>query len=215
MWSKELYASFELRLSSAASLAAKGDIRMGENHSRVIRESWKNPEQRARRLKSMKAANRRPEVIEKRRKAALNRPPASKSLCEIRSRKAKERWARPEFKEKMIKICLRVHNKPSVKNKHRLAVRGKQFGKRVSVFVKTLAKILLPLGYIKELPIPNNYKHARGGYCVDFGLPERKIAIECDGPRHRTPRYKRTGRDEKKNKILRALGWRVIRVPHD
>jgi Protein of unknown function (DUF559) len=173
---------------------------------------WGTAKQIAKRIRSLHAASRRPEVRERRRLAALNRPPASKSLCEIRSKKAKERWSRPEFKKRMIKIFKRAHDNPATREKHRVLANG-QFGKNTSLFVKTLGKILMPLGYIPEFPVRNKYKTWKGGYCVDFGLPSAKIAIECDGPRHRVQRQ--IVKDQKKDKILKSLGWKVIRVPHD
>lgn len=46
-------------------------------------------------------------------------------------------------------------------------------------------------------------------YKVDIGLPEEKLAVEVDGPTHRT----RRGRDKdmKKDRLLASLGWRVLR----
>jgi very-short-patch-repair endonuclease len=48
---------------------------------------------------------------------------------------------------------------------------------------------------------------------VDFGNPEKKIAIEVDGQSHRTVlgHY----RDSKKDAKLKELGWRVFRITNE
>jgi hypothetical protein len=77
-------------------------------------------------------------------------------------------------------------------------------------FVNILSSLIEPLGYIREFCI--GVKGNIRNYKVDFGLPENKIAIECDGPSHR--KFKQRELDRKKDQVLKALGWRVICVHH-
>lgn len=46
-------------------------------------------------------------------------------------------------------------------------------------------------------------------YKVDLGNPLKKIAIELDGIGHQSPTSRK--RDQKKERILRSLGWKVLR----
>jgi very-short-patch-repair endonuclease len=56
---------------------------------------------------------------------------------------------------------------------------------------------------VEQWPIRS--KH---GYILDFGIPELKIDIECDGEVwHREG----NSRDRKRNWVLRNRGWKVIR----
>jgi len=75
---------------------------------------------------------------------------------------------------------------------------------------------LLPLGYIMEYPIKTrNHGTSHSAptcYKVDFGNPEKKIAVEIDGPSHRSFRSKQL--DQKKTEVLNALGWKVARIRH-
>ena len=78
------------------------------------------------------------------------------------------------------------------------------------------ARILVPLGFITQLPIKTrghrtNFSAAMA-YKVDFGNPLTKLAIELDGPCHRLRRQR--AKDLKKNAILASLGWTVERFRH-
>jgi hypothetical protein len=83
-----------------------------------------------------------------------------------------------------------------------------------TAFVKEMAKILLPAGFVQEYPVSRGIGSGKGGsYRLDFAHIEGKINIECDGPYHRS--LKRKFRDEKKDLFLKSQGWKVIRVQHD
>lgn len=47
-----------------------------------------------------------------------------------------------------------------------------------------------------------------GRFFVDFGDPNRSIAIECDGAR-----WHSATRDEARDLALQGLGWKVFRIP--
>ncbi|SHE35667.1 Very-short-patch-repair endonuclease [Seinonella peptonophila] len=49
------------------------------------------------------------------------------------------------------------------------------------------------------------------GYEVDLVLRKHRIAIECDGYQHHHTAEQRK-RDQKKSRILRSNGWKVIRL---
>jgi hypothetical protein len=60
--------------------------------------------------------------------------------------------------------------------------------------------VVIPTG--KPSPYPRHYT-------IDIGDPIAKVAIEVDGPSHRTLWVKRA--DIRKTRFLRSLGWRVFR----
>jgi uncharacterized protein DUF559 len=137
---------------------------------------------------------------------------------------ARQRAQDPEWRIKVSLATKRAMQRPEVRRTHLAAIRryvklnGTSFkggnGQRPTKFVRDLERILKPLGYIREyaIGIPNSLGRKHGGnYKVDFALPSKKIAIECDGPCHRNRKHL----DEKKDTILKKLGWRIIRVPHD
>jgi very-short-patch-repair endonuclease len=65
-------------------------------------------------------------------------------------------------------------------------------------------QVLIALG------IPYLFEHKIGRYLIDFALPERRIALECDGWRHTTEQGKQ--RDAIRDAYLAEKGWRVIHL---
>lgn len=60
--------------------------------------------------------------------------------------------------------------------------------------------------YVVELP--------RGGHFrLDFAYVEAKLAVEVDGPHHRLPEV--AARDDRRDAVLRALGWEVVRFSEE
>jgi hypothetical protein len=113
-------------------------------------------------------------------------------------------------------------HKPSIRRKHLKGLRnserirtGANFkggnGQKPVLFVRQLEKILRPAGFVREYAIGIKGRKLRN-YKVDFAHVEGKIAIECDGPAHRS--HKSRELDRKKDMILRSFGWRIIRVRH-
>lgn len=114
---------------------------------------------------------------------------------------------RPEIREKHLKKLAEHYYPNNFKHGN---------GQEPGPVVKSLAKKLLPLGFVMEFPVktaghglkvntPTSYK-------VDFGHPVRKVAVEVDGPQHRNLWHQLL--DEKKTAVLNALGWTVARVKH-
>ena len=77
-------------------------------------------------------------------------------------------------------------------------------GKTESYIEKAFAAALISI----DLPYYSQY--ALGPYTIDFAIPEKHIAIECDGDYwHSLPACIK--RDRRKDKYLSNLGWRVLR----
>ena len=72
------------------------------------------------------------------------------------------------------------------------------------------ARLAWPTEYViatgRKAPYPPAYK-------VDLASPTLMIAIEVDGNSHLSPAAK--ARDAKKDNLLRALGWTVLRFTND
>lgn len=72
---------------------------------------------------------------------------------------------------------------------------------------------LLGDGWVPELAIATGKGRGNGYptcYKVDLGHPVLMIALELDGSSHRSP--KRREMDQRKDALLRALGWKVLRL---
>lgn len=181
------------------------------------------PRQRARRIAAMTYAVNRPDILHKKSlatKRAFRDLKAKQRLIRgihrsltLKKRKnlsdaAKRGWSDPEIRAKHLK--------------HGMTIKGGA-GQPPAVFVKKLAMILEPLGYVREFAIKDiSVKRTPKGqwpgrklmyYMADFALPSRKISIECDGPHHNS--FAQKAIDKRRDKALRRLGWKVIRVPHD
>jgi len=70
------------------------------------------------------------------------------------------------------------------------------------------ANLLQPLGYIwyHIITVDGSGLH----YTLDFAHIENKINIEIDGSSHKG----REEKDNRRDKFLREIGWKVIRVRH-
>jgi hypothetical protein len=96
------------------------------------------------------------------------------------------------------------------KNKAKMVARQVEGDRHCNI----LASILIPQGWVKEHCISRvPGKHYRFRYRIDLAFVEEKIALEIDGPYHRTKARKE--RDHIKDAYLKSLGWRVIHVRHD
>lgn len=72
------------------------------------------------------------------------------------------------------------------------------------------ATVLCPAGYVREHLI--QYAPGRRNcFKVDFAHLAAKVVIELDGPHHQATEEDDACRDQ----VLRALGWKVIRISHD
>lgn len=133
-------------------------------------------------------------------------------------------WTEEKRMEMSKRMKKRLHEK-DLRKKHLASMKGhkgKQFfkggnGQRPIRIVRRLAKLLCRVGFVRELAVPT-VGHDTGlsappAYKVDFGHPKKRIAIEVDGPAHKL--IKKTAKDIKKAKVLKALGWEVLRLSHD
>lgn len=78
---------------------------------------------------------------------------------------------------------------------------------RVSVCESALAGAL-GLGVHVVIPTSKGYPYPRH-YTIDIGDPVARIAVEVDGPSHRSLWVQKA--DRRKTRFLRSLGWRVFR----
>jgi len=130
----------------------------------------------------------------------------------------------PAWRNKVSDATKRAMWKPEIRKRHLRGLKRafKKFGinfrggnGQIPVrVVRRLARVLEPKGFIREFVIPTKYGHNTPGipnnYKVDFGNPQKKMAIEVDGPSHHSP--ERQELDKKKTKILEDLGWSVLRI---
>lgn len=106
--------------------------------------------------------------------------------------------------------------RPDVVLKMRESMKGKTFLSRGGNSKLTKPQVLLAglLGWPMEVAIPTRaVKHLfpslPNHYKVDIANVEAKLAVEVDGNTHRLKEWKR--HDKKKESVLRALGWSVLR----
>jgi hypothetical protein len=71
------------------------------------------------------------------------------------------------------------------------------------------AAILCPAGFVRE----HHFQWGSAGehFKLDFAHLEGKVCIELDGPNHKSSKEY----DDMRDALLRAMGWRVIRIRHD
>ena len=134
----------------------------------------------------------------------------------------KDRWTSEEYRNNVMPNLLKALK--SEKRRKIMSQSGKKraeeypsthmpFLKRIQSGVKTnielrMFQLLLSLGIASEF----NYKAGR--YLIDFAIPAKKIAIECDGKYwHDSERQK--GRDKNRDEFLSSHEWTVIRFSEE
>lgn len=83
---------------------------------------------------------------------------------------------------------------------------GQPESSELHLSIASLVKEMYP-GFINE--------YLFGSYFLDMANPDKKIAIEIDGPEHftiNTGEY--MGKNQVKNEMLRLSGWELIRIPY-
>lgn len=181
------------------------------------------PAQRKARIEAMTRAINNPAILRKKSlatKRAFKNPEAKHRLIQgIRNS------ITPEKIKRLSAIARKCWAKPEIRAKH--LVHGNTFkggaGRKPVKFVRHLSRLLLPAGYVMEFSIKDDSvkRTSRGTWpgkkvmfhVVDFALPSAKVVIECDGPHHNSTLQKQS--DERRDKALHRLGWKVIRVKHD
>ena len=133
----------------------------------------------------------------------------------------------PKWREKVSIATKQAMRSPEVREKHLAGLEkarethGVNFkggnGQEMTPIIQLANRLLSRCGYIREYPIPtkpvkDKFKNAATANKVDFGNPADKIAIELDGASHHNQVARET--DKKKDEILKALGWTVIRLRH-
>ncbi len=105
----------------------------------------------------------------------------------------------------------RLNDDPAVREKVAAAHRGRTFvGQRGGngQLTPQQRKLAESLGWTTEYSIPTGNSSWRSA-TVDIACPSLKIAVECDGASHHSRKQK--NRDVRKEAMLSALGWTVLR----
>jgi len=83
----------------------------------------------------------------------------------------------------------------------------------VSVAQKEIHGLLLTMGLDAELEV-SPFDEDRGGFLsIDIACKNKKLAIEFDGPSHFLSDGTHNGATQLKTRLLKKLGWSVIRIP--
>jgi Protein of unknown function (DUF559) len=121
---------------------------------------------------------------------------------------------RPEVSERMKRN--NPMSDPAVREKANQAKRGRTFlsrggnGQPTVPQLRLAAKLGLPVEYpIPTKPVKGQFPSLPNCYKVDIADPAIKLAIEVDGRTHRLKKWKFL--DRRKESVLRALGWSVLR----
>jgi len=79
----------------------------------------------------------------------------------------------------------------------------------------TISKFQVGLeNFLDQLKVPHQSEEVVGPYVLDYVLP-KNIAVEVDGYTHFYAFSRRmTAKTELKRRVLTAMGWRVVNVPH-
>ena len=107
---------------------------------------------------------------------------------------------RQESREKMASTLREIGHKPPIQGGNGNGPTEPE--QRLSDALGWPMQVIVKTGKKRGSGYPFHYK-------VDVGNPELKIAIEVDGGSHGTLR--RRAQDEKKDALLRSLGWQVLR----
>lgn len=113
---------------------------------------------------------------------------------------------REEIRKKVSESLLKIGHKPKQRGGN-----GTQTPNPVKIIFIELSAFNPILEYVIPTKAKRvNEEHLPTNYKVDIALPCYKIAIEVDGASHHA-----TGRkeqDEKKDALLKSLGWKVVRI---
>ena len=130
--------------------------------------------------------------------------------------------SRPETIERKSISITKALRRPEIRKKHLKAIeeRNKRYPHKFSggngqppiPYIVQIAKILEPAGFVREYRISRQSKKG-GCYTLDFAHVEGKIDIECDGRSH--GKIGQRKKDQERDKFLKNLGWKVIRVKYD
>jgi hypothetical protein len=150
---------------------------------------------------------------------AKGRQPIARAKATVTLR---EIAADPKWRAKVSRATKTAMHQPEIRKRHLAALahapmnfRGGN-GRPIAERAKSYLAALTWLGWQAEYPIPtkgHGTKHKPPDhYKADLANLERKIVLEMDGPSHRP--HTRKAVDRRKDEVLTALGWRVIRVAY-
>lgn len=174
------------------------ESRMGMKFTRAHREA----------IRQARLGTHTPEVTKKKQAILARQRAISPAWRKRVSEGTRKKMRLPHIRRKHLAGLRRA------RAKHGVNFKGGMHQKPVK-YVLSFWKVLKPLGYLMEFPVSLKHLHLSKGhhYMLDFALVENKINIECDGPKHRS--FAQQDKDRIRDSRLKALGWKVIRVPHD
>ena len=124
-------------------------------------------------------------------------------LSSIRMKK-KNPMSDPKKRKKVSKTLKRMNWKPKERG-------GNGTGETLPQIKLELALLDKQICVIPEYVIPTKMPRGSGYppcYKIDLAIPNAKIAIEVDGPSHRSILGQE--RDKKKSEFLNSMGWKVF-----
>lgn len=160
---------------------------------------------------------------------ALGRLPEARKKA---TAKIKKIASDPEWRRKLSEAVKKAMHRPEVRKKHLVGLKralisyplSERFnnvkggkGREPTDISKQFREMLEPLGFVPEFTVKTK-GHGTGlpripnYYHLDFAHDALKVAVELDGSIHQ--HADRKDRDERKTKVLEALGWTVWRIPH-
>lgn len=107
-----------------------------------------------------------------------------------------------------------MHNH-GVRVKVSTALKGRPFptkrgGNGAALTAPQQALLAMLPGWVAEYSVPGAGVSTWRCVTVDLALPEKKWAVEVDGPSHNT--LKQQSRDMKKASLLNKCGWTLLRI---
>ena len=84
---------------------------------------------------------------------------------------------------------------------------------KISNAQRDIHKLLLKMGLKTELEV-SPFEDDMGGFLsIDIACRDKKLAIEFDGPSHFLSNGTHNGVTQFKTRLLKKLGWNIIRIP--
>lgn len=128
----------------------------------------------------------------------------------------------PAWRKKVSTQTRKAMRRPEVRERHLSAIKGQPTnfrggnGRPPSERALAYLAALKWLGWTAEFGIRTKGHGTRHNppraYKADLANPETMMVLEMDGPAHLP--MDRQDLDRKKDEVLQALGWTVIRIPH-
>lgn len=195
-----------LRYKKSVSAAIRKGLRTPESHkimSMAQKKHWRNPNFRERVLTAVKKAWSNPKLRERQAQTSKKIWSSTKLRKRV-ALKSLKRWKNPTYKRKVSKLISKGLQKPDV-----IALLRKLRYNQVFPQKDTLPERMLQQE-LRKRKIEFK-KHVNFSFCQpDLVFEKKKVAVFADGEHwHNYPEGKK--RDKLQNKLLRKMGWKVLR----